>query len=190
MSEGRLLSVQPRSGPEEIHSADPELCLYPDMELVVLLDNESASASEVMAGALQDHARARIIGTQSWGKGVVNEVYRWPDQKVRLKLTTSYYLTPKGRKIERRLRKTPSEDEGGIQPDEVVRFPDKATRSTVLEHLYRRQAPRIYRTQVEALQERFPEVQMQRPLPVAQDVQLAHALADLQATLKHSEAGK
>jgi len=190
LSEGKLLTIQPRNEPEEVHTADPALCLYPDMELVILLDHESASASEVMAGALQDHQRARIIGTRSWGKGVVNEVYRWPDQKVRLKLTTSYYLTPKGRKIEGRLRKTPDEEEGGILPGQVIKFASKKERTAVIAQLYRREVPRVYQQQVEAMQKRFPDIQMQRPLPVGKDVQLAHALADLRATLKNTEAGK
>lgn len=174
--EGKLLTIQPRNQAEEIHTADPKLCRYPDLELAVLIDQESASASEVMAGALQDHSRARLIGTRSWGKGVVNEVFRWSDQKVRLKLTTSYYLTPKGRKIERRLQKGPEQGEGGILPDELVDFPDKKQRTAVIARLYKREVPPLYQAQVDALQKEFPSIQMLQPLPPGQDVQLAHAL--------------
>ena len=109
---------------------------------------------------------------------------------MRLKLTTSYYLTPNGRKIERRLRETPSEKEGGIVPDQAVDFADKKQRSAVLARLYRRQVPRVYRSQVRALQERFPSVQVSVPLPAGEDVQLAHSLAELRKTLDQTEADK
>ena len=103
-------------------------------------------------------------------------MFRWSDQKVRLKLTTSYYLTPKGRKIERRLQKDPEQGEGGILPDELVDFPDKKQRTAVIARLYKREVPPLYQAQVDALQKEFPSIQMLQPLPPGQDVQLAHAL--------------
>ncbi|MEE2888169.1 MAG: S41 family peptidase [Planctomycetota bacterium] len=190
VKQGKLLTIQPRNKPEEVHVADPAVCLYPDMKLVLLIDHESASASEVMAGALQDHARARLVGTRSWGKGVVNEVYRWSDQKVRLKLTTSYYVTPKGRKIERHLRKSSDDEGGGILPDKIVECADKKQRTAILQQLYRREVPPIYRTQVAKLQDKFPGIQVLQPLPTKKDPQLDSALAELRLALQQVEKKK
>lgn len=74
--------------------------------IVVLINNGSASASEIVAGALQDHGRAQLMGTTSYGKGSVQSVLPL-DHDQALKITTAYYFTPSGRSI----HKT------GIDPD-------------------------------------------------------------------------
>jgi carboxyl-terminal processing protease len=76
---------------------------------VVLVNSASASASEIVAGALQDHARARIVGETTYGKGSVQTVMPLGEGSA-IKLTTSHYLTPSGRSI----------DGSGIEPDVVV----------------------------------------------------------------------
>ncbi len=86
-------------------------------EIIVLVNNGSASASEIVAGALQDHGRALIVGTDTFGKGLVQTVM--PLSKGRaIKLTTSRYFTPSGDSIH----------ETGITPDVYVEdtpgFPD------------------------------------------------------------------
>lgn len=68
--------------------------------LVVLIDRGSASASEIVAGALQDHDRGLIIGVNSWGKGLVQSVFPIDDGKKGLALTTARYYTPSGRNIQ------------------------------------------------------------------------------------------
>lgn len=87
-------------------SADTEA---PDLPLVVLINGGSASASEIVAGALQDHGRAVIMGTQSFGKGSVQTVLPLNGDHA-LKLTTARYFTPKGRSIQAQ----------GIVPDITV----------------------------------------------------------------------
>ncbi len=86
-----------------------------DLPLVVLIDEGSASASEVLAGALQDHDKAILIGRTTFGKGIIQElVTEFADGSI-LKLTTSEYYTPAGNPVH----------EKGITPDiEVLRDPD------------------------------------------------------------------
>src|SRR5215203_3434590 len=70
------------------------------MPLVVLVDQETASASEIVAGAFQDNDRALILGEKTFGKGLVQSVLDLPES-TGLTLTTARYLTPSGRSIQR-----------------------------------------------------------------------------------------
>jgi carboxyl-terminal processing protease len=83
--------------------------LLADIPLAVLVNAGSASASEIVAGALQDHARARIVGQRTYGKGSVQTVMPLGGGRA-IKLTTSRYVTPSGRSINGR----------GVKPDVVV----------------------------------------------------------------------
>ena len=73
---------------------------WPDMPIVVLVNGGTASASEIIAGALQDHDRALLVGQPTFGKGVVQTIFRLAEQQA-LRLTTARWYTPSGRSIQR-----------------------------------------------------------------------------------------
>lgn len=97
---------------------------YPDIPLVVLINQGSASASEIVSGALQDNDRAVIVGQRSFGKASVQQVMPL-DGGAALKLTIARYYTPKGRLIQRDYRDKKKAEEGGIFPDVEVKVDPK-----------------------------------------------------------------
>lgn len=88
---------------------------YLDLNLVVLVNKRSASASEIVAGSLQDYHRAIIVGQRTYGKGLVQTILPLRDGKQAIKLTTAKYFTPNGRSIQKS-----NEKEGGVLPDVQV----------------------------------------------------------------------
>ena len=90
-----------------------------DVPIVVLVNGNSASASEIFAGALKDHDKATIIGTTTYGKGVIQTLYKLSDGSG-LKMTTEEYCTPNRNKI----------NKIGIEPDITVELPDDITELT------------------------------------------------------------
>jgi carboxyl-terminal processing protease len=94
-----IASVRGRAGQVERYMAEASP-LSTETPLVILTDGFSASASEIVAGALQDHDRALVVGTTSFGKGLVQSVYRL-DGGYAIKLTTGKWYTPSGRSIQK-----------------------------------------------------------------------------------------
>jgi len=87
-----------------------------NVPIVVLVNQGTASASEIVAGALQDHKRATVMGTQTFGKGSVQSIVPL-NNNTAIKLTTARYFTPNGRSIQAK----------GISPDIVVEDPSIST---------------------------------------------------------------
>ena len=85
----------------EKHETKNSLHLDKKVKIFVLIDEKSASASEIVAGALQDLDRAVIIGSQSFGKGLVQKIYNI-NREISLKITTARYYTPSGRFLQKR----------------------------------------------------------------------------------------
>jgi carboxyl-terminal processing protease len=98
LDKGTVLSVVDNAGTKTVHSVITSIETT-DMPMVVLTDNFTASASEVLAGALQDYARAVIAGTRTYGKGSVNLLYNLQDNSG-LYITYARWLTPNGHMIE------------------------------------------------------------------------------------------
>jgi carboxyl-terminal processing protease len=122
-----LAAVRGRQGESQSYVARSQPAL-PAVPLIVLTDEGSASASEIVAGALQDHDRALIVGRTTFGKGLVQSVYPL-DGGYALKLTTAKWYTPSGRSIQRERRFVNGRfvEEG---PDSLESEAGKASRPT------------------------------------------------------------
>jgi carboxyl-terminal processing protease len=96
----KIVSMHGRLPEANREFADTAKQRWPDLPLIVLVDGRSASAAEIVAGALQDHDRAVIVGTPTYGKGSAQSVVSFGDQGG-LKLTTARWFTPVGRSITR-----------------------------------------------------------------------------------------
>jgi carboxyl-terminal processing protease len=99
VEDGEIVSVRGRSRPERTEDAEGE-AIAEDIPVVVLVDRGSASASEIVAGSLRDRRRARLVGTRTFGKGLVQEVEPLSNGGV-LDLTVANYYLPSGKTIGR-----------------------------------------------------------------------------------------
>jgi carboxyl-terminal processing protease len=95
--EGKIVSTRGRSRPEEVYRATGD-AIPKKIPVVVLVNRESASASEIVTGALQDRDRATVVGTHTFGKGVFQEIKELSNGGA-LDITVGEYFTPKGRNL-------------------------------------------------------------------------------------------
>ncbi|MDE7052064.1 MAG: S41 family peptidase, partial [Lachnospiraceae bacterium] len=104
LPKGLLVYTKDKSGVAEEYFAEDDRCVK--VPMAILVNGNSASASEVFSGALQDNGVAKLVGTKTFGKGIVQTIFGMDDGTA-IKMTTSRYYTPKGRNI----HKT------GLEPD-------------------------------------------------------------------------
>lgn len=116
---GTVVSIKDRSGNTFVEESKLEKVKYP---LAVLVDHGSASAAEIVAGAVQDTGAGKLFGVQTFGKGSVQSVYKL-SENTGLKLTTAKYYTPSGRSIHGT----------GIKPDVEVELDLQSMKDTQLE---------------------------------------------------------
>ena len=109
LPKGLIVYTKDKNGKKEEYTSDEKHRLT--LPMSVLVNGQSASASEIFAGAVQDYGKAEIVGTQTYGKGVVQNLFDLKDGTC-VKLTTSEYFTPKGRNI----------DGKGITPDVKIEY--------------------------------------------------------------------
>lgn len=116
---GRILTVADKYGKEEIYKAEDGHSL--DLPMVVLVNENSASASEVFTGAVKDYGVATVVGTRTFGKGIVQTLFPLSDGSA-VKLTTNHYYTPDGHDIH----------EKGVEPDVVEELNEEAATMAVV----------------------------------------------------------
>ncbi len=121
--EKEIVSTRDRSSESiRMSTTEPEGEHYPDIPLVLLVNESSASASEIVAGALQVHGRALLVGERTYGKGSVQQVLHvTPDRRAFVKLTTALYYLPNGRCLHREEDSTT----WGVDPDVAVKLVPK-----------------------------------------------------------------
>jgi len=127
LTEGKIVTTKDRSGGEQSSSAAKSGTLFLPADqkpIVVLVNGSSASASEIVAAALQDNGRAVVVGERTYGKGSVQSLFRLaPDQKTGVKLTTQTWWRPSGKNMDRKSASKDNADEWGVYPDEGMAVP-------------------------------------------------------------------
>lgn len=116
VSAGKIVSTEGRNAPKREWTAHKS-GTYEDFPMVILINEFSASASEIVSACLQDHKRAVVVGKRSFGKGSVQNIIKLEGGKSALKLTTAGYLRPSGKNIHR-FEDAKDEDEWGVKPNE------------------------------------------------------------------------
>ncbi len=162
-----LAAVRSRQGVVASRAEDEPMS--PNLPIVALVDGGTASAAEILVGALQDHDRALVVGQRTFGKGLVQSVYNLSDGYA-MKLTTGHWLTPSGRSIHRErtlgddgVLRTNQPDSsaaglapGCITPDIIVSKRETAASESALVHSIGTQQQAFYRTVIGYARELAP----------------------------------
>jgi carboxyl-terminal processing protease len=173
------VSVKDRDGKEQSWKAEGKATAG-ELPLIVLLNEQTASAAEIVAGALKENNRAVLVGTRSYGKGSVQSVLPIGEGQGALKLTTALYYLPNGRSIQ----KHPGSKDWGVDPTDGDYVPLNAKQlDTLLQGMGEREL-------VGRRKEDKPKEVKVTPQTLAEDFvdpQLAAALKAMQARLKGGE---
>lgn len=176
LNRGVIVTTQGRYEQKQVWEARPDND-YPPVPIVVLVNGLSASASEIVSGALKDHGRAKIVGVRTYGKGCVQKVIPLGQDLGQIKITTDYYYLYSGRNIHRR----PNAKVWGVDPDvQVVLTP--AEEEAIEDS--RRQADILRGKPTTGPVSGPATPRNQQPRPLVIDRQLAKALEILRDQLK------
>jgi carboxyl-terminal processing protease len=126
----RIVSTKGRNKPEQVFYADATDKL-PDFPMIVLVNEHSASAAEIVSGSLMDNHRALVMGVRSYGKGSVQTLIPLDDNNGELKLTVAYYYLPSGRLVHR----TKDAKDWGVDPQIVVPMDETQERVLLEQHV-------------------------------------------------------
>lgn len=163
LKEGAIVGIKYRDDKDGVtHSADPAQCRWPELPLAIVMNGQTASAAEIVAGALQDHKRALLVGERSYGKGVVQSIYQLPlddttGRAATLKITTAEYLTPAGRVIEKSVTRK-QKVLGGLEPDVRIKL-DEAHDQELMRRIRLLHVPEKWRDHhLEVTKQKMPEL--------------------------------
>ena len=110
VSRGAIVTTRGRNSNEDVDYRAHNVGTW-SVPLIVLIDGDSASASEIFAGAIHDHQRGKVVGQRSYGKGSVQGIFPLSTSRAGVRLTTAKFFSPSGQAISDR----------GVSPDHVVR---------------------------------------------------------------------
>jgi len=122
VDDGLIVSIRPRVGREKRFTGFREGSLL-DFPMVCMVNGMSASGSEIVSAALQDHRRAYVVGERSYGKGSVQNIQGYEDGEI--KLTTASFWRPNGKNLNKSSTGGKDEDEWGVTPDKVITLTPK-----------------------------------------------------------------
>ncbi|RIK76787.1 MAG: peptidase S41 [Planctomycetota bacterium] len=146
VKQGEIVTIRERQGRVRDRYTASGHNYVGDFPMAVLINGNSASASEITAACLQDHERAIVVGTQSYGKGTVQDLIPLEHGRSRLKLTTATFWRPSGRNIHR-IRENENDPRAwGVRPDKGFEVP-----------LTERQELEIVRSQIERSRPKLPK---------------------------------
>jgi carboxyl-terminal processing protease len=177
VAEGTLVTVRGQNVPEKAFKAEGKT-LVGDIPVMVLLNGQTASSAEILAGILRDHNRAIAIGTRSFGKGSVQEFVRLEEGGGALLVTTAYFYLPSGRNI----HKAAGEKEWGVDPTDGYYLPMSAQQVDKMLQINREQEylGKLPAKKKEAVTARMIE-------EVHADLQLAGALKSMTARIREGQ---
>ena len=108
-----MLITKDKYGNEEISTSETDPIV--DVPIVILVNEFTASASEILTAAIKENVECKVIGTQTYGKGIIQGIFPFKDKKTGLKITIQEYFTPKHNKLHKI----------GIKPDEEIQLPEE-----------------------------------------------------------------